>query len=46
MITVHGGLDLAPYPPIRDWLARVRATPGFVSMAPPSAAAALLALHD
>jgi glutathione S-transferase len=43
----EGGFDLAPYPALRDWLARVRATPGFVAMAPPSAeAAALLALHD
>jgi glutathione S-transferase len=41
----EGGFDLAPYPAIRDWLSRVRATPGFVPMAPPSAeAAALLAL--
>jgi glutathione S-transferase len=43
----EGGFDLAPYPALRDWLARVRATPGFVPMAPPSAeAAALLALRD
>lgn len=43
----EGGFDLAPYPALRDWLARVRATPGFVPMAPPSAeAAALLALPD
>jgi glutathione S-transferase len=43
----EGGFDLAPYPAIRDWLARVRATPGFVAMAPPSAeAAALLSLPD
>jgi glutathione S-transferase len=43
----EGGFDLAPYPAIRDWLARVRATPGFVPMAPPPAdAAALLALPD
>jgi glutathione S-transferase len=33
----EGGFDLAPYPAIRDWLARVRATPGFVAM-PPTAA--------
>jgi glutathione S-transferase len=43
----EGGFDLAPYPALRDWLARVRATPGFVAMAPPSTeAAALLALPD
>jgi glutathione S-transferase len=35
----EGGFDLAPYPAIRDWLARVRATPGFVAM--PSTAASL-----
>ena len=28
----EGGFDLAPYPAMRDWLARVRATPGFVPM--------------
>ena len=43
----EGGFDLAPYPALRDWLSRVRATPGFTAMAPPSAeAAALLALPD
>lgn len=31
----HGGFDLAPYPALRDWLARVRATPGFVPMPDP-----------
>jgi glutathione S-transferase len=36
----EGGFDLAPYPALRDWLARVRATPGFVPMPPPSAEAA------
>ncbi len=35
-----GGFDLTPYPAIRAWLARVRATPRFVEMAPPSAEAA------
>lgn len=34
----HGGFDLAPYPAIRDWLARVRETPGFVGMPDPGAA--------
>jgi glutathione S-transferase len=28
----EGGFDLAPYPAIRAWLDRVRATPGFVPM--------------
>ncbi|MFL6593318.1 MAG: glutathione S-transferase family protein [Luteimonas sp.] len=37
-----GGFDLAPYPAIRDWLARVRATPGFVPMPPPSTEARAL----
>lgn len=32
----HGGFDLSPYPALRDWLARVRATPGFVAMPDPS----------
>jgi glutathione S-transferase len=35
----EGGFDLAPYPALRDWLARVRATPGFVAMPPPDAEA-------
>ena len=43
----EGGFDLAPYPALRDWLARVEATPGFVAMAPaPAAAQALLRLPD
>lgn len=28
----HGGFDLAPYPAIGDWLARVHQTPAFVAM--------------
>lgn len=41
----HGGFDLAAYPALRDWLARVRATPGFVAMPDPAPEnAALLAL--
>ena len=32
----HGGFDLAPYPAVREWLARVRATPGFVPMPEPA----------
>ena len=39
-VAADGGFDLAPYPAIRAWLARVRATPRFVAMAPPSAEAA------
>jgi glutathione S-transferase len=38
----HGGFDLAPYPALRDWLTLVRATPGFVPMAPPDAVAQAL----
>lgn len=32
----QGGFGLAPYPALRDWLARVRATPGFVAMPEPA----------
>ncbi|HJR74699.1 MAG TPA: glutathione S-transferase family protein [Luteimonas sp.] len=40
----HGGFDLAAYPALRDWLARVRSTPGFVAMPDPAPEnAALLA---
>lgn len=43
----HGGFDLAPFPALRDWLARVRAQPGFVAMAePPAENVALLAHID
>jgi len=28
----EGGFDLVAYPAVRDWLARVRATPGFIAM--------------
>jgi len=43
----EGGFNLDRYPALCDWLARLRATPGFVAMAPPSAeAAALLARAD
>ena len=33
-VASDGGFDLAPYPAVRDWLARVRTTPGFVAMPP------------
>lgn len=43
----EGGFELSAYPHLRAWLARVRATPGFVAMAPPSPEAqALLARRD
>jgi glutathione S-transferase len=46
-VAAEGGFDLAPYPALRDWLARVRGTPRFVPMAPPDAAAqALLVQPD
>ena len=46
-VASEGGFDLMPYPAVRDWLARVRRTPGFLPMPPPSAdAAALLARPD
>lgn len=32
----HGGFDLSPYGALGGWLARVRATPGFVAMPDPS----------
>lgn len=35
-VAADGGFDLSPYPALRDWLARVRATPGFVAMPPPA----------
>jgi glutathione S-transferase len=42
----EGGFDLAPYPAIADWLARVRATPRFLPIPPPTPeVAALLAAH-
>jgi len=43
----HGGFDLSAYQAIRDWLARVRVTQGFVAMpAPDSATIELLAMSD
>jgi glutathione S-transferase len=32
----HGGFDLSGHAALRDWLARVRATPGFVAMPDPA----------
>ena len=31
-VAEHGGVSLASYPALRAWLARVRATPGFVAL--------------
>jgi glutathione S-transferase len=39
-VAADGGFDLAAYPAVRQWLARVRATPGFVAMPAPSLEAA------
>lgn len=38
----HGGIALASYPAVRDWLARVALTPGFVALPDPDATAAAL----
>jgi glutathione S-transferase len=38
----HGGVSLENYPAIRDWLARIAQTPGFMPMPEPDAAAAAL----
>ena len=35
-VAEDGGFDLAPYPALRAWLERVRATPGFLPMPPPA----------
>jgi glutathione S-transferase len=40
-VAAEGGFDLAPFAAIRDWLSRVRSTPGFVAMPPVSGEAAL-----
>lgn len=46
-VAADGGFDLTVYPAIRDWLARVRRTPGFVAMAAPDAdVAARIARSD
>ncbi len=43
-VAPQGGFDLQAYSAVRDWLARVRATPGFIAMPdPPPAVAALFA---
>ncbi len=38
----HGGFDVSAYPAVRDWLARVRVTHGFVPMPAPDAEAQAL----
>ena len=46
-VAPDGGFDLAPYPALRDWVARVRGTPGFIDMpAPAPVNAARLAATD
>lgn len=46
-VASDGGFALSPYPALRDWLARVRATPRFVAMPalPPENAALVAASH-
>jgi len=39
-VAPHGGIALDAYPALRDWLARVRATAGFVALPEPDAQAA------
>jgi glutathione S-transferase len=41
-VAPHGGVSLDPYPQIRDWVARVQSTEGFVPMPAPDAAARAL----
>ena len=41
-VAPHGGIALDRYPAIRDWLSRVAATPGFVPLPAPDAAAQAL----
>jgi glutathione S-transferase len=41
-VAPHGGIALDAYPALRDWLARVAATPGFVPLPEPDAAARAL----
>lgn len=38
-VAPHGGIALDAYPAVRDWLARVAATPGFVPLPAPDAEA-------
>jgi len=46
-VAPDGGFDLERYPAVRDWLVRVRRTPGFIPMpAPAPAHAARLAVTD
>lgn len=39
-VAEHGGIGLSAYPAVQAWLARVRATPGFVALPEPDAQAA------
>ncbi len=41
-VAPHGGITLQAYPALRDWLARVEATPGFVALPAPDAEAQAL----
>ena len=47
VVADEGGFDLAPYPSLRDWLARVTHTPDFLPLPPPPVEAqSRLALPD
>ena len=41
-VAPHGGIALDAYPSVRDWIARVEATPGFVPIPAPDAVAQAL----
>ena len=41
-VAPHGGIELAAYPVLRGWLARIEATPGFVPLPAPDATAQAL----
>jgi glutathione S-transferase len=45
-VAPHGGITLEAYPRLRDWLARVEATPGFVPLPAPDAQAQMLIDHS
>ena len=41
-VAPHGGIELAAYPALRGWLARIETTPGFVPLPAPDATAQAL----
>lgn len=44
-VAPHAGIVLTDYPAVRNWLGRVRATPGFVALPEPDAGAAARIAH-